>query len=192
MAEKKNLRDECEDITKQMADYKKLRQEARNLLKMAKKQHVSFTELVKILQEENRKSKKREIHYNLKEQEFREIAQKKIKEIEQMEYTENGEQFHIDAFYGKNNQEKSLEILTICYNFLGKEFLAYTFILKEFVKRTGLRETYANKFIKKLAAGINKYNELTTGIKSEETEITYIWFTIERFIEKIIYRSMQP
>ena len=38
-----------------------------------------------------------------------------LKEIEQMEYTENGEQFHIDAFYGKNNQEKSLEILTICY-----------------------------------------------------------------------------
>ena len=48
MAEKKNLRDEYEEITKQMDDYKKLRQEARNLLKMAKKQHVSFTELVKI------------------------------------------------------------------------------------------------------------------------------------------------
>lgn len=192
MAEKKNLRDEYEDITKQMADYKKLRQEARNLLKMAKKQYVSFTELVKILQEENRKSKKREIHYNLKEQEFRKIAQKKIKEIEQMEYTENGEQFHIDAFYGKNNQEKSLEILTICYNFLGKEFLAYSYILEEFMKRTGLSETYANKFMKNLATGINQYNELTTGIESEETKITYIWFIIEKFIEKIIYISMQP
>ena len=192
MAEKKDLRDEYEDITKQMADYKKLHQEARNLLKMAKKQHVSFTELVKILQEENRNSKKREIHYNLKEQEFREIARKKIKEIEQMEYTQNGEQFHIEAFYGRNNQEKTLEILTICYNFLGKNFLPYESILKEFVKRTGLKETYADKFIKNLSVGINKYNELTTGVKSRETEIIYIWFPIENFIEKIIYKNMQP
>ena len=67
---------------------KNLRKEAQNLLKLAKKEEVDFLELIKILQEENKKIKKR-IQYSIKEKEFREIAKKEIEKIGRISYVKN-------------------------------------------------------------------------------------------------------
>lgn len=164
---------------------KNLRKEAQNLLKLAKKEEVDFLELIKILQEENKKIKKR-IQYSIKEKEFREIAKKEIEKIGRISYVKNSGKYHIQAFYGRNNQEKTLEILTICFSYINEEFLPYYCLIKEFMERMQLREVYARSFIKNLLIGINKYNEILTGKISNNTDLTYGWYIIQPFIEKII------
>ena len=169
-----------------------LRKEAIRLLMLAEQENVSFSELKKILQEEYKKSKKAPVCYNLKEKEFRKIAMKFIKRLEEMSYMENGEMIHIDAFFGRNNQEKSLEILTICFNYLGKVFLPYPTILSEFVRRMQLSEVYATKFFKNLLIGINKYMEITGGKINQNDNLMYSWYTIEPFIQEILKKSIEP